>query len=517
LQFEGLLKELLDSTTAGNAEISSEPAFMEMQVALEGKAGSQMGDAVIPAQPPNFKQAFTLCTGLLDQSKHLSLLVCHARAASGLHGFSGLADSLTLMHAVVEQQWSDIHPQEDKDDPDDPWWERANLLRELTDNPVTGDQLFQVQLVNVKQLGAFSKRDIDIAAGRVEGSDEEKERCNPNIIRGAFSESPAEELIATDQAMEGVIASCDLLDALFTNKIGSEAPSFSTLKTRVQECRAVFKEYAADKLIVAEPEVATSAEQSGETLEVTDGTQPAAATTQVSHVVVSTAFADRDEVAAAFDNVILFYQQYEPSSPVPILLFRARQMVHKNFFDILRELAPQHKDNFRELMTTLRDDPLTFLLEHSYNSFLNGETFQIASTPAASVSTVQSAGDTGWGESNFVDSGWGESTPVDSTPVDSSPIDSSPVDSSRGEPVQEEPVQGGVTTGASEPITSRNQVLQSLKDIQKFFEVQEPSSPVPLIVQRVITLVPKTFLDLLAEFEVTEVTAGETAEASGEY
>ena len=74
-----------------------------------------------------------------------------------------------------------------------------------------------------------------------------------------------------------------------------------------------------------------------------------------------------------------------------------------------------------------------------------------------------------------------------------------------------------MTTGVSEPITSRNQVLQSLKDIQKFFEVQEPSSPVPLIVQRVITLVPKTFLDLLAEFEVTEVTAGETVEASGEY
>lgn len=464
MRFEGLLKELLKDTAAGNGEVASEPAYMELQLALEGKAGSQMGDAVIPAQPPNFKKAFELCTELLGQSKHFSLLVSLARAASGQHGFQGLADSLAVMQGVSSEQWAEIHPQEDKDDPDDPWWERINLLRELTDNPATGDHLYQLKLVDVKHLGAFSKRDIDIAAGRREGTDEDKERCNPNLIRGAFSESKEEDLIATDEAMAQVLASCDSLDQLFTTNIGQDAPSFAVLKTRVEECREAFREYAADKLVIPEPVATDIPEESDPAESDGNGAQPVAAS-QPAPPVVSTAFADRDAVAAAFDDVMLFYQKYEPSSPVPILLFRARQMVYKNFFDILRELAPQHKDNFRELMKTLSDDPLGFLLEHSYNSFLNGESFEVASAGGQIPSQNE-----------------GEHSSVAESAVE------------------------------ADGITSRSQVVQSLKDIQKFFEIKEPSSPVPLIVQRVITLVPKTFLDLLAEFEVS---AEENIEASG--
>ena len=59
-------------------------------------------------------------------------------------------------------------------------------------------------------------------------------------------------------------------------------------------------------------------------------------------------------------------------------------------------------------------------------------------------------------------------------------------------------------------ITSREQVLQTLSDIQKFFEQHEPSSPIPLLVQKVRNLVPKNFMDLLVEFET--VAAGADVE-----
>ncbi len=468
LRFEGLQKQLAADSAAGNAEIASEPAYMEMQVAIEGKAGSQMGDSIIAAQPPDYKKALEICTDLLAQSKHLALFVSLTKAASGVHGFQGLADAMALTQSIAGEQWDTIHPEEDKDDPDDPWWERINLLRELTDNPQTGDHLYTLNLVNVRHIGAFSKRDIDIAAGRREGSEEDKERCNPNLIRGAFTESKEEELIATDSAMADVLQACDDLNALFGQHIGADAPSFDNLKKQVEECRAVFREYAAEKLDVAdvEDDVDTqSADDAGtdtyaDTVSDSEAATPASSTQTTQVVVNSTAFADRDAVAAAFDSVMLFYQKYEPSSPVPILVFRARQMVYKNFFDILRELAPQHSDNFRQLMTTLRDDPLSFLLEHSYNSFLKGESFSIETDTAVAAEVAMEGGDGGHAVTD---------------------------------------VSGSAEI---EGITSRNQVVQTLKDIQKFFEVHEPSSPVPLIVQRVRNLVPKTFLDLLAEFEV---------------
>lgn len=453
LQFDQLTTKLCADTEAGDADIASQPAFMEMQVALEGKAGSQMGDAVIPAQPPNFKRALELCNDLLLQSKHLSLLVGFCKAASGVHGFAGLAGALEMAHSVVDNQWQSIHPQEDKDDPDDPWWERINLLRELTDDPKTVDHLYSLNLVAVRHIGAYSMRDIDIATGRKAGTEEEKERCNTNLIRGAFTESAADELAATESAMNSIIGLCDDLDKMFGEKIGADAPSFKNIKSRVQECRGVFRDYAGDKLADAQQPPESDETDSDEPVD-TEASLPSPETDtnavesrQVS--VSSTAFDDRDSVALAFDGVMAFYQKYEPSSPVPILLFRARQMVYKNFFDILRELAPQHQDNFGALMRTLKDDPLSFLLEHSYSAFLQGEKFEVNVNPKA----------------------------VEGTDGTQSPAAAIP------------------------EITSREQVVQTLKDIQKFFEVHEPSSPVPLIVQKVRNIVPKNFLDLIAEFE----------------
>ncbi len=454
MQFEGLYNKLTADQSAGNAEISSDPAYMEMQVALEGKAGSQMGDSVIAPQPPDYNKALEICTDLLGQARHVSLFVSLSKAAAGKSGFQGLAGALSLSHSIFSEQWDVIHPEADKDDPDDPWWERKNLLTELTDNPKTLEQLFDLELVSVRHIGAFSKRDIDIASGRKEGTEEEKERCNANLIRGAFTESSEEDLKAVDGAMSQVIDNCAKLDSLLSEQIGADAPSFANLKAQVQECQSIFREYAGDKLAESEqaPELNTEVTTAPESVQSDVGEELA----QTSTVVVnSTVFADRESVARAFDSVMLFYQEFEPSSPVPILLFRARQMVHKNFFDILRELAPQHQDNFREIMTTLKDDPLNFLLEHSFNGFMKGERFEIDRNVDSNQSGDVAAG--------FA---------------------------SQSEGVLEVDV-----------IKDRSQVVQTLKDIQKFFEVHEPSSPVPLIVQKVRNLVPKNFMDLLAEFE----------------
>lgn len=475
MQFDGIYQQLSAEESAGNAEITSEPAFMELQVALQGKAGSQMGDAVIAAQPPDFKSALKICTELLVQSKHTALLVALTKASTGVHGFQGLADAMELLQKIFSERWTGIHPEEDKDDPDDPWWERINLLRELTDNPKTVEHLYELKLVEVRHIGVYSKRDVDIANGRRDASDEEKERCNANLIRGAFSECNEEELRKTDSSLKQAIEGCDALDKVLSTEIGSDAPSFELIKKQLTECHQVLHEYAAGKLTDPEPqaEVADESVVPAES-SAADSSGQSAQTLQV--VVNSTAFADRDSVAAAFDDVMRFYQEFEPSSPVPILLFKARQMVYKNFFDILRELAPQHQDNFRELMSTLKDDPLGFLLEHSYNSFLSGEKFEIGA--AAAAEPVAPSSD--WGVAD------GSETQRDNAEQSVTATDA---------------VSAAAEATPGAAITSRNQVLQTLNDIQKFFEVHEPSSPIPLIVQKVRNLVPKNFLDLLTEFE----------------
>ena len=62
------------------------------------------------------------------------------------------------------------------------------------------------------------------------------------------------------------------------------------------------------------------------------------------------------------------------------------------------------------------------------------------------------------------------------------------------------PAAANKSTAAGE-IKTRDEVLDTLTQVQAFFERNEPSSPVPLIIQKVRNLVPKNFLDLLAEFD----------------
>ena len=48
----------------------------------------------------------------------------------------------------------------------------------------------------------------------------------------------------------------------------------------------------------------------------------------------------REDVVRALDGICAYYARNEPSSPVPLLLERAKRLVPKNFFEIMEDLAP---------------------------------------------------------------------------------------------------------------------------------------------------------------------------------
>jgi type VI secretion system protein ImpA len=48
----------------------------------------------------------------------------------------------------------------------------------------------------------------------------------------------------------------------------------------------------------------------------------------------------RDDVVRMLDRICEYYERNEPSSPVPLLLRRAKRLVSKDFMEIMRELVP---------------------------------------------------------------------------------------------------------------------------------------------------------------------------------
>lgn len=52
-----------------------------------------------------------------------------------------------------------------------------------------------------------------------------------------------------------------------------------------------------------------------------------------------------NDVQNALDRIIAYYARYEPSSPVPMLLMRAKRLVNADFLTIVKDMAPNGVDN----------------------------------------------------------------------------------------------------------------------------------------------------------------------------
>ncbi|MBN3807358.1 type VI secretion system protein TssA, partial [Paraburkholderia sp. Ac-20336] len=64
---------------------------------------------------------------------------------------------------------------------------------------------------------------------------------------------------------------------------------------------------------------------------------------------VSGDITDRQDVIRVLDKICAYYERHEPSSPVPLLLLRARRLVDKSFMEILQDLAPEGMSQARQV------------------------------------------------------------------------------------------------------------------------------------------------------------------------
>ena len=58
---------------------------------------------------------------------------------------------------------------------------------------------------------------------------------------------------------------------------------------------------------------------------------------------------NRDDVLKTLDRILEYYARQEPSSPVPILLKRAKTLVTADFAAIVRNLIPDGMSQFENL------------------------------------------------------------------------------------------------------------------------------------------------------------------------
>ncbi len=291
-----------------------------------------------PEQEPTWDELKAACRDALNKSHDLRPAVYLTAALLHTDGLPGLADGLHLLRGMLERYWEPLFPLLDEDGDA---MERSSALFNLTNFHKILKPLRNTPLVEDRTVGRFSLQDIETAEGKVAapgGYDGDPPQVG--MIQAAFQATDTGELqslsAAVAQGMEDIAA----IEALFLERCGTEqAPDLSRLKEQLQRVGVALRTYMPEGgRATADTEESEASGRQASDSEMSDSQQA------VGPVSLSPAMAgdirSRQDAVAAMEGIARYFRRHEPSSPIPLLMERAKRLVDMDFLSILRDVAP---------------------------------------------------------------------------------------------------------------------------------------------------------------------------------
>jgi type VI secretion system protein ImpA len=269
--------------------------------------------------PPEWGQIRATANDALTKSKDLRVLTYLAAALLRTDGLPAFCETLGVASAWLDTYWPGVYPLFDEDG-----IARRNALNCFADPMAVVDRVWRTPLVASRQHGRFSLRDVDLATGHVPaGANEAKPDEAP--IKAAFAEMPVEELTELERCVSNGIAALNTIDGKMRGEGGPEAaPDFDALSGHLVRMKRVLRGQ-----LDARAGVETEALAAGE------GAEAGGSGAYAGGVIRS-----RQDAIRALDAVADFFRRNEPSSPIPLLVDRAKRLVSKDFLEVLADIAP---------------------------------------------------------------------------------------------------------------------------------------------------------------------------------
>ena len=354
LALERYLKEIAPGSPCGE-NLETDSAFADLEQEIKGTPERQIGDSIIPAKEPDWKKVRDLGFSLLERSRDIQVIMHLTCALIHTDGFSGLDNGLRLIRELLQKHWDDVYPLQDPED-DYPVL-RMNTLSTLNDYNKILDPLLNFPLTNSK-LGNFSWNQIETSKNKVDALshmtqdaylkqgfdksspdtlEEAKKKASDELasIEAAFKDTNFETLKYHEKTIKHAIEQAEGIVAITSDKAGSEnAPDISRLITSLKSLQKLLDE----KIKLKE---ASALEQSTSETEALDELASAAGLAKVGVAAIkSNGIHTREDVISAIDVICKYFERYEPSSPVPFLMQRAKKLLSMNFMEILQDLTP---------------------------------------------------------------------------------------------------------------------------------------------------------------------------------
>ncbi len=256
----------------------------------------------------------------LAQSKDLRLLSHLAAASLRIDGWNGFLGSLKVAAGWMKQYWSTVYPLVDDDA-----ILRKNALSCLSDRFAIIDGVRRTPIIENKQLGRFTLRDVELATGKQAPTEADTTVPTESELTAALMASPLEELQKLEGSFATALGDLQAIDAAMRDFGGAAAsPDFNPLMDILGTLRKLLRDQLESRGGAAE-EAGGQAGGEGE----------GGATGKAVGGIKS-----RQDAIRAIDVVAAYFRQNEPSSPVPLFLDRAKNLIGKNFIDILQDVVP---------------------------------------------------------------------------------------------------------------------------------------------------------------------------------
>ncbi len=331
IDVEKLLAEISPDSPCGE-DLSYDPAFMELERVAQGTPEQQVGETIVPAEEPNWREVRDQALALTERTRSLSVIKYLVVSLVKIEGLDGLRSGLAVLRGSLERYWDTLWPELDPEDDNDPL-ERLNIISFLAPPVgIYGDplqfmrHLSEVPLCKSRQLGSFSLRDIQIARGEITAPQGESAPQTANI-EAAFRDTSTEDLDAVATAAGAAAEHIEAIDALITQYVGADkAISLDAAKKAMKDICSCIANFSGGLVSAPAGEQADQPE--------------AASTSGGAGPAISGEINSAEDVVRVLDLICKYYQRVEPSSPVPLLLGRARRLVRKSFMEIIQDLNP---------------------------------------------------------------------------------------------------------------------------------------------------------------------------------
>ncbi len=311
--------------------------FSRMEKAAQGTPDQEFGATKIEGAASDWDEVHDAALSILRRSKDLRAATYLAEAELSRVGVLGFRNVLNVISVFVEQFWETVFPQLDADDEDDPTI-RINALAGLCKVGGVIRQLRITPILISRSVGKFSWTDCAIAKGEIPVPAGMDSPPTQKQIDAAVMACDPKEFAELVQAVEDCIKFSVAIENGFSDRLGPAiGPNLELLKKELKAISRLQKAWVLSRKEVDGSESSSISDTASGSSEAGDSHPLSVGTPMAKGPFVITR---REDVIEGLDKIINWLERHEPSSPLPMLLKRAKRLSTMSFLDILRDISP---------------------------------------------------------------------------------------------------------------------------------------------------------------------------------